>query len=121
MDFRRLNISQLSKETNTSRKTLHEWINKGWLQPSQLVGSRFKYTIDSFQEAEKRSFSKNMESLNESKKNSVQIVHGRYSDRISDEWFDNLDEIIEQMDKKTLAEKTEKNPGKRKSKNFLQK
>lgn len=53
MDYRRFNISQLSRETNTSRQLLHSWKRKGYLKPTQIVGTMEKYSIDAFLKAEK--------------------------------------------------------------------
>ena len=121
IDYRRLNISELSKATNTCRKLLHEWVNKGYLRPSQLVGSRYKYTIDSFQEAEKQAFNDNQKVMEEAKKSMRKDEPKHFGGKISDEWIDNIDELISQMDKKTLAEKSGKKLSKRNHKNFSQK
>ncbi|MCO5252590.1 MAG: hypothetical protein M9949_14375 [Candidatus Kapabacteria bacterium] len=51
-DNRRFNLLQLSKETKTTRKTLYEWIRKGYLQPTQIAGTRRKYSLEAFQIAE---------------------------------------------------------------------
>ncbi|GAB1371161.1 hypothetical protein MASR1M45_12230 [Candidatus Kapaibacterium sp.] len=63
MDYRRFNIAQLSKETNTCRTTLHEWIRNGWLEHVQIVGSRKKYSIDAFLKAEKLALEEASKSL----------------------------------------------------------
>ena len=54
MNAMRYNISQLSRLTGTSRTVIHEWINHGYLQPSQIVGTRHKFTLAAFEKAERR-------------------------------------------------------------------
>ena len=53
MDYRRLTISELSRETKTSRDTISSWVRNGWLIPTQIVGARRKFTMDAFNKAEK--------------------------------------------------------------------
>jgi hypothetical protein len=53
MDYKRYNISQLSRLTNTHRLLLYEWIRKGYLIPSHYAGQRPKYTYEAYCKAEK--------------------------------------------------------------------
>lgn len=122
MDYRRFNIAQLSKETNTCRTTLHEWIRNGWLEHVQIVGSRKKYSIDAFLKAEKLALEEASKKLKTDFQNSLDTANnGHYKNSKRDihaipkGWFDNLDNIIEQENqKKTLAAKSQNKHGKRK-------
>lgn len=53
MDYGRYTISELSRLTNTSRTLIHAWKSKGYLKPTQITGTRAKYSLQAFLEAEK--------------------------------------------------------------------
>ncbi len=80
MNLERYNLSQLSRITKTNPRTLYEWIRKGYLKPCHIAGTRKKYSIQNFLDAEKHSLQDNVGSINKNyrKKN------------IPDEFFDNL-------------------------------
>lgn len=106
MDYRRLNISQLSREFKTRRALIQEWIRKGYLIPCQIHGNQKKFTIEAFLKAEKTAlieaekvavqeyvkaadnFKKNPVKKSRSFKERLIIPTGG---RIPAEWFDNLE------------------------------
>jgi hypothetical protein len=94
IDLRRFNIAQLAKETNTSRKILHDWIQRGWLKPSQIIGCRKKYSASDFLKAEKTAldyFKKNLY------KNGREIL--------DDDFFDRLENMIYEEPEETPKKK----------------
>lgn len=78
----RYNISQLSRLTGTSRTTIHDWLNKGYLIPTQIVGSRRKFTLQAFEQAEKKA-------MRETQINVRLMTPGK----IPGSFFDNLDKL----------------------------
>lgn len=78
MNFERYNLSQLSRITKTNPRTLYEWIHKGYLKPCQIAGTRRKYSIQNFLDAEKNALQGKLQIM----KNGIM--------KIPDEFFDNL-------------------------------
>lgn len=85
MDYRRLNIAELAIETNTPRCTLHQWINSGYLIPTQISGNRKKFSLDAFLKAEKEALK------------SKKIKYDRFTSggRIPDDFFDNIEMYLD--------------------------
>lgn len=88
MDYRRLNITQLSKETNTNINLLYDWQKKGYLTPTQISGNRKKFSINAFLEAEKKA-------LNEQTKVRVGKISIKPNGLIPDEYFDNIELFLD--------------------------
>lgn len=96
-DHRRFNLVQLARETNTSRSTLYEWIRKGYLRPTQIAGSRMKYSIEAFKIAEAKAFQEALEKMTGIKK--VE----REPQPISAKFFDKLERMAMKSKKKNNA------------------
>jgi predicted site-specific integrase-resolvase len=80
MNFERYNLSQLSRITKTNPRTLYEWIRKGYLKPCHIAGTRKKYSIQNFLDAEKSSLQEKSKIVN----------NNHRTNKIPDEFFDNL-------------------------------
>ena len=89
MDYRRYTINELARLTNTSKHLLYDWVRRGYLVPTQISGTRKKYSIDAFLRAEKLAREAASKSIAE-----AFVRKPTRNGRIPDEFFDNIERYI---------------------------
>lgn len=85
MNYRRYTVNELARETKTSKHLIYDWIRRGLLVPTQISGSRKKFSIDAFLEAERRA-------LKEFQQRELEqfITSPRPNEKIPEDFYDNL-------------------------------
>lgn len=100
MDFRRYTINELARETKTSKHLLYDWVRRGLLVPTQISGTRRKFSIDAFLEAERKA-------LKEFQQKELEcfVTSPRPNERIPEAFYDNL---LKEIQKETPLKASEK-------------
>ncbi|QLH54005.1 MAG: hypothetical protein CH6_2547 [Candidatus Kapaibacterium sp.] len=85
MDYRRYTINELARETKTSKHLLYDWVRRGLLVPTQISGTRKKFSIDAFLEAERKA-------LKELQQKELErfVTSPRPNEKIPEAFYDNL-------------------------------
>lgn len=110
MEYFRYSISELARKTKTRREILSGWVKKGYLTPTQIVGARFKFSMDAFLKAEQLALKDAMLDRSIERKEVLRTIEKKrrkmtsylpnfdmppVGAKVPDSWFDNLDIICQ--------------------------